>query len=101
MPGGGSKPGERRGGRTKGIPNKATAEAKRALEDLAKDHAPAALAALVKVATDGVSEAAKVAAAVALLDRAYGKPRQAVDANHTGTMSLIVETGVPRDDDEG
>ena len=78
----GSKPGERRGGRTKGTPNRATAEAKRALEDLAKEHAPAALGALVHVATRGESEAARVAASVALLDRAYGKPRQINE--HTG-----------------
>ena len=78
----GSKPGEKRGPGRKGIPNKATKEAKLALEDLAKGHAEAALQALVSVATGGEFEAARVSAAVAILDRGYGKPRQAVE--HAG-----------------
>lgn len=82
VPGGGSKPGERRGGRKVGTPNKATAEAKRSLEELARTHTEAAMLALVKVATNGESEAARVSAAVAILDRGYGKPKQALE--HSG-----------------
>lgn len=43
---------------------------------LALKHGPEAIAALVKIIKDGSSEAAKIAAANALLDRAYGKARQ-------------------------
>jgi len=43
---------------------------------LALKHGPEAIAALVKIIRDGSSEAAKIAAANALLDRAYGKARQ-------------------------
>ena len=43
---------------------------------LARDNGETAIKALVKVATDGKSESARVAAAVALLDRGFGKPPQ-------------------------
>lgn len=99
----GAKPGERRGGRQRGTPNKATAEAKVALEvlALAREHTPAALAALVHVATNGESEAARVAAAVAILDRGYGRPRQALEHGGAdgGVMQIIVQTGVTRTDE--
>ena len=67
------------GGRKKGVKNIAPRESKIALEELARTHAPAALEALAKVAISGTSEQARVSAAVALLDRGYGKPRQAID----------------------
>jgi len=47
------------------------------IQELARQHAPQALAALVEIATSGVSENARVAAACALLDRGYGKPASA------------------------
>jgi hypothetical protein len=43
--------------------------------DLARRHAPEALGALVEIATQGESESARVAAAIALLDRGYGRPQ--------------------------
>lgn len=52
--------------------------AKRALAEMAKDHAEAALKTLASIAMEGESEAARVSAAVAILDRAYGKPAQAM-----------------------
>lgn len=85
----GAKPGERRGGRAKGTPNKFRVDAsvaienvkkftKHSIEGLAAEHAPAALQALVYVATNGQTEAARVAAANSILDRAFGKARQSV-----------------------
>ena len=44
------------------------------IQELARQHAPEALATLVEIARSGVSENARVAAACALLDRGYGKP---------------------------
>ena len=44
------------------------------IESVAKQHARAAIGALVKQLMFGASEAAKVAASNALLDRGYGKP---------------------------
>lgn len=72
-PGAGRKPGK-------------VSQAKRELAEMAKDHAEAALQTLVDVASNAkASESARVSAAVAILDRGYGKPFQAVqlsgDAN--------------------
>jgi hypothetical protein len=83
---GGAKPGERRGGRKLGTPNIALKEAKVAIEELARQNGPAALTALANVAMKGSSESARVAAAIAILDRGYGRARQSVDLS--GEMSL-------------
>lgn len=63
-------------GRPQGRRNKATAEQKLTLEDLARSYTETALNVLVQIAQDGQSEAARVSAANAILDRGYGKPRQ-------------------------
>ena len=47
-----------------------------AIEELARQQSTIAIAALTSIARSGNSEAAKVAAAVAILDRAYGRPYQ-------------------------
>lgn len=76
-----SRGGKREGaGRPKG---KVTA-AKRQLSDLAKGHAERALQTLADIADGGESEAARVSAAVAILDRAYGKPAQALQLTGEG-----------------
>lgn len=70
-------------GRPKGAKNKATLENKASIEQLARAHTPVAIAALVRIVKSKVlPPAAIVSAAVALLDRGYGKPRQAVE--HSG-----------------
>jgi hypothetical protein len=69
MAGGGSKPGERRGGRQKGTPNKATAE----VRELALDYGPAAVRELARLSEHAQSETARVSACNAILERAYGK----------------------------
>lgn len=67
--------GKREGaGRPQGAVNKATAD----IRDAAKEYSAQALQVLVQVATAGESEAARVAAANSILDRAHGKPSQAV-----------------------
>jgi hypothetical protein len=70
----GSKPGERRGGRKKGVPNKAGQE----LREVAKEYTPVAIKTLAEICENGESEAARVAAANALLDRGHGKPTAVV-----------------------
>lgn len=80
MPRGGSKPGQRRGGRKKGVPNKATFE----IRAMALQHAPAALAAAVRLVKTGKTEPGRIAAINIILDRAYGKPGQAV--THSGSI---------------
>ena len=45
---------------------------------LARRHTAGALATLIEIARGGANESARVAAANALLDRAWGKPRPAL-----------------------
>lgn len=78
--------GKREGaGRPKGAVNKATAD----IREAAQEYSEQALRVLVQVATAGESEAARVAAANAILDRAHGKPRQSVDVD--ANVGLVVE----------
>ena len=71
----GSKPGERRGGRIKGVPNKATAS----IREIAREYSDEAFEALVSVVRDAQApHAAKIGAAKEILDRAYGKSTQPI-----------------------
>lgn len=76
---GGSRSGA---GRPKGSRDAATKEHLATLTELAREHTDIALNALVQVASNGVSENAKVSAAIAILDRGYGKPVQSLE--HSG-----------------
>lgn len=76
---GGKRPGA---GRPKGRRDTATIEQKATIEELARSHSSIAIQVLVTIATSGESEAARVSAANAILDRGYGKPKQAME--HTG-----------------
>lgn len=82
---GGSKPGERRGGREKGVPNKATRE----IKAVAQLHGPQAIAELVRIMTSSESDSARVTAARELLDRGYGKPAQSLE--HSGPEGQPIE----------
>lgn len=84
---GGKRPGA---GRPKGAKDRLTREAGATLSDLARQHTAAALQTLVDIAKDGESEAARVSAANALLDRGYGKPPQAFE--HTGKDGGPIQT---------
>lgn len=81
----GSAPGERRGGRQKGTLNKSTAE----IKALAQSFAPAAVQELSRLATGAESEAARVAAIKELLDRAYGKATQSIDASVAARIEVV------------
>jgi len=52
------------------------------LRELARAHAPEAIAELARLAKDAKSETARIAAIKELLDRAYGKPTQFVAAEN-------------------
>lgn len=87
MPRGGSRPGA---GRKRGK----VSQVKRAMAEMAKDHSEAAFATLASIAEKGESEAARVSAAVAILDRAYGKPAQSVALSNpdgTNLMPSVIE----------
>jgi hypothetical protein len=64
-PGAGRKPG-------------AVSKAKRELAEMAKGHAERALQVLANIMEKGESDAARVSAANAILDRGYGRPVQAM-----------------------
>jgi hypothetical protein len=66
-------------GRKPGVPNKATREIKEA----ARMHGPKALKVLSELMMNGTTEQARIAAAKEILDRAYGKATQTIDANVT------------------
>lgn len=51
------------------------------VRDLARQHGAAAVEALAKILHDSPSEKSRIAAAVALLDRGYGKPPQEIQAS--------------------
>jgi Family of unknown function (DUF5681) len=48
------------------------------IRDLARQHSRVAIETLVKIATSGKSEAARVSAANSILDRGWGKPTQPI-----------------------
>ena len=72
---GGSKPGERRGGRKAGVPNKVT----RDIRAIAQKYTDRAIKRLVHIMDHAESEAAQAAAARELLDRGHGKSKQPVE----------------------
>ncbi len=83
-PRGGQRPGA---GRPRG---KASA-AKKAIAEMAREHAEAAPAILVRVAEDDEApHSSRVTAATAILDRGYGKPVAAVE--HTGKDGSTIQT---------
>ncbi len=79
----GSKPGERRGGRRKGTPNKATAGIKAAFQKHEKKLVKALLA-----LTKSDDERVRLGAIQAALDRGWGRPAQMVDANVQGEIMV-------------
>jgi len=99
MPRGGKREGA---GRPKGSRSAATSEQIATISELARMHADMAVTALAQIAQSGESEAARVSAANALLDRAFGKPQQAMDhTSSDGTMTPPnrVELVAPGHDD--
>ena len=88
------------GGRLKGVRNKATVELQAAAKRYSKD----ALKTLHAIARTGESESARVSAACALLDRAYGKPVQPIAADAEGpplaaAITVIIAGGGDKADD--
>lgn len=72
-------------GRPAGAQNRATKAAKATLTELAQSHSEAALWALVEIMQDKDATApARIAAANAVLDRGYGRPRQSTELSGLG-----------------
>jgi hypothetical protein len=79
--------GVRIGGRQKGTPNKATADVKA----LAREHGADAIKRLAHLMQKAESEQAQVAACKELLDRAYGKPAQAIVGDDEAPIKTVME----------
>jgi len=79
-------------GRPAGSKSRATKEARKTFGELAKDLSVEALETAAGIMRDdSMSPSARMAAVNTILDRAFGKPQQAVDHSSTdGTMSPIV-----------
>jgi hypothetical protein len=61
------------------------------IRSLARSHTEIAIKVLAGVAKDGTNESARVAAAVALLDRGWGKPAQAhTGENGEGNIRVVI-----------
>ncbi|MFN7883403.1 MAG: hypothetical protein ACK5PF_10380 [bacterium] len=88
-------PDNRQRGRPKGSVNKVTADIRAAAQAYTDD----ALATLAQIMKAGESEAARVAAANSILDRGFGKPRQALDveAQVKSDFTVIELIGVSPD----
>lgn len=85
---GGRRPGA---GRKKGSRNKATEEQQRTLCELAQSHTETAIEVLVEIAQEGESEASRVSAANAILNRGYGTPPQSVELSGEVVKVVITE----------
>lgn len=77
-------------GRKPGSRARATREQKGTLGELARQYTDAAMATLAHVAAKGESETARVAASIAILDRGYGRPVQALQ--HGGAVGTFDPT---------
>lgn len=78
--------GKREGaGRPAGAVNKATDD----LKALAREYTAEALEALVSVVRESDSDAAKVSAANAILDRGYGKPSQVLSGDAQNPVAMV------------
>ena len=92
MPSGGYREGS---GRPRGSLNKTTREHSQRLSELAKTYTEDALMALVDVARNGRTDAARVAAANSLLDRGYGKPVNADAPQPETRVPTVIEIRSP------
>ena len=83
---GGRRPGA---GRPNGSPNKIT----RPIKELAADYSESSIARLVWLRDHAESEQVSLAASVAILDRAHGKPRQEIDMTRDNGITVVVNRG--------
>ena len=98
MPRGGHRSGA---GRPAGSLNKTTSEQSQRLSELAKDYTNDALLTLIDVAKNGRSDAARVSAANALLDRGYGKPAVKEDIAAIDLPPVVIQIVTPEDEPQG
>lgn len=81
---GGKRPGA---GRPPGAPNKLT----RPVRELAADYSEECIERLVDLSKHAESEQVRLAANIAVLDRAHGRPRQEIDLTKDDRIVVIVD----------
>ena len=92
-----SRGGFRKGaGRPAGSTNKSSPEQSQRLSEIAKTYTEEALQTLVDIARNGRTDAARVSAANALLDRAYGKPAAREEKSIVDPPPMVIELTSPR-----
>ena len=82
-------------GRPSGSTNKSSPEQSQRLSELAKTYTEEALKTLVDVARNGRTDAARVSAANALLDRAYGKPAMKQESEIGDLPPMVIQLTGP------
>jgi len=91
----GPKPGtvKKTGGRKKGTPNKATADIKALARGWGAEalEKAAAMAGLVEGKAGAESEQVRLGAICLILDRAYGKPQQAIVGDEDAPIKTVLE----------
>ena len=83
-------------GRPSGSTNKSSPEQSQRLSELAKTYTEEALQTLVDVARNGRTDASRVSAANALLDRAYGKPVVNEEREVVDLPPMVIELTSPQ-----
>ena len=78
--------GYKTGGRTKGTPNKATAE----IKALAQQHTADSMKELARIALKGTSETARVAAIKEIFDRGYGRAIQSISGDQDNPQKIEI-----------
>jgi len=66
---------------------------------LARQHTEPVIRRLAEIAGQSRNEAAAVSAAREILDRGWGKATQPVSGDAENPLQLLIQTGVPRADD--
>lgn len=91
---GGARPGA---GRKPGSPNRIKGPTKATLVELAQGFTDEALSTLREVMQPGNPAAARVSAAIALLDRGHGKPREATNdiTDAAPSLSVLINSAAP------
>lgn len=84
--------GQKTGGRTKGVPNKATKD----IKELARTHGPEVIEGFWRLFKEADSDAAKIAAGREILDRAYGKATQPIAGDEDGAAIRVINEIVLR-----
>lgn len=72
----------------------------KAIQDMAREHGPRAIQAILELAQNSQDEKIRLAAWDKILDRGYGRPAQAITGEGgEGPAVIIVDTGIRRDAD--